>query len=185
MLDVGGVGYDIAIPLGTEFGKIDPGPGGEERVRVWTHLIVREDAHKLFGFSGPGMREVFRLLLKVRGVGPGLAQGILSSLPAPALLEAVASADAEILTRIKGVGKKTAEQILLDLRDRAPKPTGDDDYEILVPHGTRTSETVEDAVRALTSIGYSDKEARKTVERAAKEVPTDDLELLVRAALQR
>ena len=179
VVDVGGIGYEISIPLGSDFQ-----PAGTEpaTVRVWTHLIVREDAHRLFGFATPRAREVFRLLLQVRGVGPALAQVILSSLPGETLLEAVAAGDAGAFTRIKGVGKKTAEQILLDLRDRAPKLAAE--RGVVVPHPSTSSQVQADAVRALVSIGFSEKEALKGVERAAKKVDTEDLELLVRTALQ-
>jgi Holliday junction DNA helicase RuvA len=184
VLDVGGIGYDVAVPLGAGFKG--EGDAEDERVRVWTHFVVREDAHALFGFPDPGMRELFRLLLRVRGVGPGLAQGILSSLPEGRLLEAIAAGDPAPLTRIKGVGKKTADQILLDLRDRAPRP-GDLGPDTIVPPGpggAASTRTMADAVTALLSIGYTDKQARASVERAAGKVPTTDLEELVRAALQ-
>lgn len=179
VVDVGGIGFEISVPLGSDF---QPVAAGTEHVRVWTHLIVREDAHRLFGFATPRTREVFRLLLQVRGVGPGLAQAILSSLPGESLLEAVAREDTSAFTRIKGVGKKTAEQILLDLRDRAPKLAAE--RGVVVPHQGATSQVQADAVRALVSIGFSEKEALKGVERAAKQVDTEDLELLVRTALQ-
>jgi Holliday junction DNA helicase RuvA len=155
-------------------------------VRVWTHLVVRDDAHLLYGFPDPRMREVFRLLLQVRGVGPGLAQAILSTLPGDELLAAITAGDAGALTRIKGVGKKTAEQILLDLRDRAPHAEVGEGGErgVVVPAGNARSRAMADAVAALVSIGYSDKQARKSVDRAAERVEPGDLELLVRTALQ-
>jgi len=180
VLDVGGVGYELVVPLG-----IDPGgPASDDGapVRVWTHFQVREDAHKLYGFPDPGLREMFRLLLRVRGVGPGLAITILSALPGDALLVAIAGQDLKALTAIKGVGKKTAEQILLDLRDRAPRPS-ETDPAVLSP-APRLSPALDDAVRALVSIGYSEKEAEASVVRAAKKVDPKDLELLVRMALQ-
>ena len=118
VLDVGGVGYDLAVPIGAPFGT-------GERVRVWTHLVVREDAHLLYGFPDRAMRNLFRLLLTVRGVGPGIALGVLSGLSRDELIAAIVADDAARLTGLKGVGKKTAEQILLDLRDKAPgsRPT--------------------------------------------------------------
>jgi Holliday junction DNA helicase RuvA len=187
VLDVGGIGYDVAVPLGADF-RAD---GETEQVHVWTHLVVRDDAHLLFGFPGREMRETFRLLLKVRGVGPGLAQGILSSLTESELFEAIAAEDARPLTRIKGVGKKTADQIVLDLRDRVPQ-FEERDGSTLVPVGSGGStpgrtRTIADAIAALSSIGYSDKQAKASVERAAKKTVEDDeldLEVLVRAALR-
>ncbi len=178
VLDVGGVGYDVAIPLGADF-RASGRTEGDERIRVWTHLVVREDAHRLFGFPTRALRELFRLLLVVRGVGPGLALAILSGLPGDELLEAIAAGDAAGLTRVKGVGKKTAEQILLDLRDRAPALRS----AAAGAPAPATSTTIDDAIQALTSIGYSEKEARRGVERAAERVDPEDLELLVRTAL--
>ena len=181
VIDVNGVGYDLAVPLGIEF------TAREGRVRAWTHLVVREDAHLLFGFHARELRELFRLLLEVRGVGPGVALAVLSTLPAEECLRAIAAQEAAPFLRVKGVGKKTAEQILLDLRDKAPRtlegePAGE--RGTLVPRGgTGGDPRLEDAVRALVSIGYSDKEARKSVERAAAKVTGGDLELLVRTAL--
>jgi Holliday junction DNA helicase RuvA len=179
VIETGGVGYDLAVPLGTDF------PEREGRVRAWTHLVVREDAHLLFGFPERAVREVFRLLLEVRGVGPAVALAVLSTLPGEELLRAVASQDAEPFLRVKGVGKKTAEQILLDLREKAPRMLAGSVRDTLVPRASNGRRSLEDAVRALVSIGYSDKEARKSVERAAAKVQGDDLELLVRTALQQ
>ena len=178
-IDVGGVGYDVAVPLGSEFLARDGTAPDDGPVLVWTHLVVREDAQLLFGFPDQPMREVFRLLLSVRGVGPALALGILSALSGDALLAAVAAGDAAALQRIKGVGKKTAEQIVLDLRDRAPGAGASD---VVVP--AARSRMTADAVAALVSIGYSEKQAKKSVERAAERVQDADLELLVRSALQ-
>ena len=178
VIEAGGVGYDLAVPLGVEFHPRDG------LVRAWTHLVVREDAHLLFGFPEHSLREVFRLLLEVRGVGPAVALAVLSSLPGDELLRAIAGQDAAPLLCVKGVGKKTAEQILLDLREKAPRMLAEGAHGTLVPRPSTEKRSLEDAVRALVSIGYSDKEARRNVERAAGKVPSDDLELLVRAALQ-
>jgi Holliday junction DNA helicase RuvA len=177
VIDAGGVGYDLAVPFGVEFTERDG------RIRAWTHLVVREDAHLLFGFPERALREVFRLLLEVRGVGPGVALAVLSCLPGDELLRAIANQDAGPLLRVKGVGKKTAEQILLDLREKAPRMLAETARDTLVPRAPAAERSHEDAVRALVSIGYSDKEARKSVERAAAKVSGDDLELLVRTAL--
>ncbi len=175
VLAVGGVGYELSVPIGSSFGA------SSATTRVWTHLVVREDAHFLCGFPDRETRELFRLLISVRGVGPTMGLAILSGLPREPLITAVAEGDAATLTRIRGVGKKTAEQILLDMRDKAQK------LQAQIVSGARgaaapTTE-VDDAIQALVSIGYSEKEARKSVERAAQKVDVRDLELLVRAAL--
>jgi Holliday junction DNA helicase RuvA len=174
VLSVGGIGFELLVPITSRF----PAKG---RARAWTHLVVREDAHVLYGFEDRETRELFRLLLSVRGVGPTVALTLLSGLPRGPLVAAIATGDAETLTRIRGIGAKTAQQILLDLKDKAailahaqPK---------LVEARKPADANVEDAVSALVSIGYSEKDARTNVERAAKKVDGKDLEGLVRAAL--
>ena len=175
VVDVGGVGYDLAVPVGAVFDDTPP-------VRVWTHLVVREDAQDLYGFPDARMRDGFRSLLAVRGVGPAVALGILSGLTVDRLLEAILGDDPEPLVAVRGVGRKTAQQILLDLRDKAPRlaaeaqPTRADE-----PAGSRA---MLDAVSALVSIGYKEREAKKSVAAAAEHVDPDDLEALVRTALK-
>ncbi len=181
VLDVAGVGYELLVPLGAHF------PAEGDEARVWTHLVVREDAHTMYGFGQRETREVFRLLLHVRGVGPAMALGVLSGLPRSELLAAILEGDAARLTRIKGVGKKTAEQILLDLRDRAAQlAEGLTVAGIVTPAAPpqRADSNIQDAVAALASIGYPAKEARRLVERAAEKIDPSDLEALVRAAIQ-
>lgn len=174
VLDVGGVGYEVLVPPGAAF-------PAKERLRVWTHLVVREDSHTLYGFPDEATRDLFRALLGVTGVGPKVALAVLSGLPANELVAAVVAGDSKPLVRVKGIGQKTADQILLDLRGKAAR---------LAPAGatpvksTSNDDALEDAITALISIGYSEKDARKQIERAAKSVPVTDLERLVRAALQ-
>jgi len=180
VLDVGGVGYDLAVPLGAGFEATGP-------AKVWTHFVVREDSQQLFGFRDPATRDLFRALLTVNGVGPRVALGVLSGLPRDELLAAIWGNDLAKLTAIKGVGKKTAEQILLDLRDKAQRlmavsQPGTEGDETPRPSSSMRA-PVEDAVGALISIGYSEKDARKRVERASQRVSTEDLEVLVRNAI--
>jgi Holliday junction DNA helicase RuvA len=176
VVDVGGVGYDLAVPLTAAFAE-------KGRARVFTHLVVREDSHTLFGFPDRETRELFRTLLGVRGVGPVMALAILSGLPREELIEAIATNDLKALVRVRGVGKKTGEQILLDLRDKAPALRAELSGTKPLAAKPAADRNVDDAVSALTSIGYSEKEARKSVERAAATIDTNDLESLVRAAL--
>ena len=178
VLDVSGIGYDLFVPIGAEI----PAHG---KARVYTHLVVREDAHTLYGFGAKHARDLFRLLLKVRGVGPTMALAILSGLAPNELIEAVLAGDAAALTRAKGVGKKTADQILLDLADKAAAWS---ESEGRTASGAgpevRGEATLEDAIGALLALGFKEKEARKNVERAATEVDPKDLEALVRVALR-
>lgn len=176
VLNVGGVGYELSVPLGSSF----PASG---RARAWTHLVVREDAHLVFGFSDREARELFRLLLSVGGVGPTTALSILSGVAREPLLAAIAEGDVEALTRLKGVGPKTAGQIVLDLKDKAAKLRRAQPEAGTLQPLARGDALVEDAVAALTSIGYTEKEARKSVERASVKGAKQDLETLLRAAL--
>ena len=181
VVDVNGVGYDLAVPVGANFIA-----DAEGRVRVFTHLVVREDAQLLYGFPDLGARDLFRQILRVRGVGPGMALGLLSGLGATEFLRAVVAGDVAKLTTVKGVGKKTADQILLDLRDRAQllvseAQASEGGEAAAQPPTTRAN--VDDAIAALISLGYSEKEAKKAVERAAKAVDPSDLEILVKQAL--
>lgn len=176
VLDVQGVGYELLVPPGASF----PSAG---RLRLWTHLVVREDSHQLYGFRDERSREVFRALLGVTGVGPKVALALLAGLPCDEIVHAIASGDSKPLTRARGVGQRIADQILLDLRGKLAQLTSGAEGSA-APAAARGPAHVEDAVAALISIGYSDKEARKQVERAAKTTDPADLELLVRTALQ-
>lgn len=176
VLDVGGVGYDLLVPVGARFGD-------QETCRAYVHLVVRDDAHILFGFPDVELRDLFRTLLKVRGVGPTMALGILSSLPGDELVAAIQGGDRARLCSVKGVGKKTAEQILLDLGDKigalalgaAVSKAG---QTVAAPGGN-----LADAAMALVSIGYKEKDAEKAVSKAAEQVGSDDVDQLIRAAL--
>lgn len=183
VLDVRGVAFAFQVPPTVPF----PASGG---CVVWAHLHVRDDAHILYGFPEREMRELFRLLLKVRGVGPAMALGLLASLSRDELVRAILEGDTASLVKVKGVGKRTADQILLDLADKAGQMVSDGDYELRqsdVPRptsaGSRKRE-IEDAVLALVSVGYTEKDGRKRVEQVAESVAPGDLEQLVRAALQ-
>lgn len=181
ILDAGGVGFELVAPLGATF------PAKGSQAKVFTHLSVREDNQTLYGFPRREDRDLFRILLRVRGVGPSMALAILSGLTPEELTRAVVGEDLKALTRIKGVGKKTGEQILLDLRDKAGQlaAVAGDVKVISAPNETSTaSANVADAITALVSIGYSEKEATKNVEKAVQDVGESDLEALVRAAMR-
>ena len=186
ILAVGGIGYELSVPLGAVFT-----PDEKQRVKVYTHFTVREDLQKLFGFPDQNSRELFRLLLAAKGVGPGLALTVLSGLPRLDLLTAIASGETAPLLKIKGLGRKRADQILLDLRERATRLLALEQQatprDVLTPaalSGSRLA-LIDDAVAALVSIGFNEKEARKNVEVVAKRSDSEDLETLVRLALQK
>jgi Holliday junction DNA helicase RuvA len=120
MVDVNGVGYELEAPMSTFYGL----PPVGEPVALFTHLVVREDAHILFGFGTDGERRLFRGLLKVSGVGPKIALGILSGASVEDFLRIVEAEDAAMLTRIPGIGRKTAERVIIEMRDSVQKLAG-------------------------------------------------------------
>jgi Holliday junction DNA helicase RuvA len=180
VLDVGGVGYQLSVPLGR------PMPAAGERAKLWVHLVVREDAHSLYGFAAAEDRELFRLLLRVKGVGPAMALGVLSGMDRGSLLQAILNEDAKKLTAVKGVGKKTAEQILLDLRDRAGTLASGLDLadHVVTPAAPPQDGNLVDAAAALVALGFSEKEARKRVDKAAARIDPANLQELVQAAFR-
>ena len=174
LLDVGGVGYELEAPMSTFY--VLPMVG--ERVRLLTHLVVREDAHILYGFASDGERALFRSLLKVNGIGPRIALAILSGMNAEAFSLCVQSQDTAALTRIPGVGRKIAERLVVEMRDRlvasaAAGPAGAPGH---VPAGPEA-----EAFSALLSLGYKPPEALRLLKAAG---PADSTEDLIRRALQ-
>lgn len=180
-LDVNGVGFFVLVPLGT---VVTEGAA----TRLWTYLAVRDDAHTLYGFPDRETRELFRALLKVKGVGPTMALGVLSGLSRGELVAALLEGDAKALTRVKGVGQRTADQILLDLRDRAPSLASGLELQpgVLAPASPPSADSgnLEDAAAALVALGFSDKDARKRVAKAAESIDPADLQGLVQAAFR-
>ena len=155
VVEVGGMAYEIEAPMSTIYDL----PNVGEQVTLYTHLLVREDAHLLYGFGRPGEKTAFRQLLKVNGIGAKIALAILSALSLDELRELVASEDAVRLTKVPGIGRKTAERLILELRDKLSRPDG------LVASSPKLSLT-EDAISALVSLGYSERDARASVSKA-------------------
>jgi len=171
VLDVQGVGYEVDVPMSTFYNL----PALNEKVVLHTQLIVREDAHLLFGFLTHEERIAFRPLLKISGVGPKLALSVLSGLSIADLAAAVANKDANRLTKIPGVGKKTAERLLLELRGRFTVSG------VSATSGSAVASSSNDIVNALLALGYNEKEA----DWAAKQLPKDaDVSGGIRQALK-
>lgn len=177
LLDVHGVGYDIQIPLST-FEKL--GIIGEETALL-TYLHVREEALTLFGFATVAEKQLFQLLLAVSGIGPKIAQGILSGSSVAAFRQSVQRGEISALTAIPGIGRRTAERIIVELRDRIGS----------LPDGTwqigaerKGVSTQEQALQALLSLGYARAAAQKAVERAVQENPQAALEEIIKLALR-
>jgi len=185
LLDVGGVGYEVEISL-TTYAHILEIQGLETQgpVTVHTHLVIRDDAHLLYGFASAGEREMFRTLIKVNGVGPRMALGILSGLDLSGLdsvsfARAVTGNDVKALTALPGVGKKTAERLIIEMRDKV------DSFDVDVSGSdnlsTMTINVIEDAESALIGLGYRPQEAARAISRVSD--PAEDVESLIRQAL--
>jgi Holliday junction DNA helicase RuvA len=181
-VDVHGVGYDVLIPL-SSFDKL-PTPGSE--VRLLTHLAVREDAHVLYGFATAAERDLFRMLINtVSGIGPKIALNVLSGMNPVAFRGAVASGDVKALSSISGVGRKTAERIVVELKDKvgaAGTWEASSAERAQSPGGQRLN----DAVLALTALGFKQPEAHEAI-RAAQAMLGEHatVEELVRAGLKK
>jgi Holliday junction DNA helicase RuvA len=181
-VDVNGVGYEVLIPL-SSYDKL-PAPGSE--VKVLTHLAVREDAHVLYGFMTPQERELFRLLIdNVSGIGPKIALNVLSGMDPTTFRGAVANSDVRALSQISGIGKKTAERIVVELRDKFGAAGAWEASS--AKHGlSPEDQKINDAVLALIALAYGQAEAHDAVRAAAAALgPNASLEELVRASLRK
>jgi Holliday junction DNA helicase RuvA len=156
LVDAAGVGYEIDVPMSTFYGL----PAIGERVTLLTHLAVREDAHQLFGFASAAERDAFRQLIRISGIGARTALAVLSGMNVDELAQAVALQDAARLTRVPGIGKKTAERLLLELKGKLADA-------LPAASGTAASDAAADILKALLALGYSEREASA----AAKQVP--------------
>ena len=177
LIDVRGVGYEVSVTQST----LERLSAAKTSVELFTHQAVRDDAITLFGFPSRDERSLFRLLIRVNGIGPKLAMTMLGSLPAQTLLRCVAEGEAGMLTKVPGVGKRTAERIIMELKDRVgalPISVGGSVDAAAVP-----DHTVEDAIRALVGLGWRTTEVRDVV--AAAHVDGESTEDLIRTALRR
>jgi Holliday junction DNA helicase RuvA len=178
VIDVGGVGYELAAPLGT-LGRARADEGG--RVTLWVHTHVREDALALFGFADEGERAAFRALIGVSNVGPKIAVAVLGALPAADLARAIARRDLSALTSVSGIGKKIAERLLLELRDKLPLLPTVGATPSTGPVAARSGSEGDERLRsALTGMGFRPAEADRAIasigERAhAASVPLEEL----------
>lgn len=161
-IDVSGVTYEIDVPMSTLYQL----PATGTKVTLFTHMVVREDAHLLFGFANEQERTVFRRLIKVNGVGARIALAVLSGMSVEELYQTVAAQDGARLTKVPGVGKKTAERLLLELKDRLAGA-------VAGPGGASTS-VRGDALHALLALGYSSKEASAALAKVAVEASVPD-----------
>ncbi|HEU5282341.1 MAG TPA: Holliday junction branch migration protein RuvA [Burkholderiales bacterium] len=163
LVDVQGVAYELDVPMSTFYNL----PASGARITLHTHLVVREDAHLLFGFASDSERQAFRQLLKISGIGARTALAVLSGMSVDELQQAVAGQDAARLTRVPGIGRKTAERLLLELRGKLH--SGAETASAGVAQSARG-----DALNALLSLGYGEKEANAALSRLASDLNTSE-----------
>lgn len=179
MVEVQGVGYEVETPLSTFYHL----PADQDDIFLYTHLVVREDAHLLYGFYSERERVLFRNLIKVSGVGPKLALAILSGMDPDGFMRCVLDNDVGSLTRLPGVGKKTAERLVIEMRDKL-STLGDMNLSagMLLPNGDAAGSEIADAISALVSLGYKPDQARRAVTKAPAGCVSS--EALIKYALQ-
>lgn len=164
LVDCGGVGYDVEVPMSTFYNL----PQNGERVTLLTHMVVREDAHLLFGFGSEAERKTFRQLVKVSGVGARTALAVLSGMSVGDLAEAVTLQEAGRLTKIPGIGKKTAERLMLELKDKLGVDLGG------VGAVNRAQPASSDVLHALLALGYNEREAVAAVKQMSEGISVSD-----------
>ena len=177
VVDVGGVGYEVLVPLSTYYAVGDP--GAKVALRIHTH--VREEALQLFGFLTALELELFERLIAISGIGPKLALAVLSGIEPPELVRAITHADLARLTRIPGVGRKTAERLVLEMKDRLPQIAPDAGR----PEPEAAPAVRDDLLSALANLGYQRSAAEKAVDRELASDESEDFQTLLRAVLKR
>ncbi|WP_396175355.1 Holliday junction branch migration protein RuvA [Flavobacterium sp.] len=174
VIDCNGVGYHIHISLHT-YSKIP----NAENIKLFTYLQIKEDAHSLFGFVEKSERELFKMLLSVSGIGASIARTMLSSMEPKQILNAIATADVVTIQSIKGIGAKTAQRVILDLKEKVLKIYDLDEVSI-----SSNNTNKDEALSALEVLGFNKKLAEKVIERIVKDLPDATLETLIKLALK-
>jgi len=174
VVDCSGVGYLLHISLQT-FSSLPE----DEAVRLFTHLSVREDAHTLYGFISKTEREVFKLLISVSGVGPSIARTMLSSMTSEEVQNAIATENVALIQSVKGIGAKTAQRVIVDLKDKILKTFDIDEVSV-----NKNNTSKEEALSALEVLGFNRKQSEKVISGILKESPNLTVELLIKKALK-
>jgi Holliday junction DNA helicase RuvA len=180
IIDIHGIGYEVFVPLSTFYNLPDETEGAS--LHIYTH--VREDALTLFGFHTRLEKDIFLMLISVSGIGPRLANNILSGMGPQDLLESIARGDSIRLQAIPGLGKKTSERIILELKDRALKVYGQKELPVQHIAEGKDKRLLDDALSALLNLGYSVKAAKPALEKAGSLVKDMTLEALIRESLR-
>ncbi|MDJ0778129.1 MAG: Holliday junction branch migration protein RuvA [Gammaproteobacteria bacterium] len=176
LIDCHGVGYEADVSMTTFYQLPEVG----QQVSIWTHLLVKDDAHSLVGFTTEQERRLFRQLIRINGVGPKMALAILSGIDERQFALCVANSDVAMLTRLPGVGKKTAERLIIEMRDKLDQVTD----ELPVAAAGGGASVVGEAVEALQALGYKPADAEKMITRAQQGDAADSASELIRRALQ-
>jgi Holliday junction DNA helicase RuvA len=181
ILDVNGIGYEVRVSLST-FSSL---PNLGETVKLFTHFVVREDAQLLYGFSTEEEREAFRLLISISGIGPKLAITLLSGVTLVELKRAIQEKNIPVLTAISGIGQKTAERVIIELKDKIGKAEVSAGKE-LIHDASVSDQMVEDSVAALVSLGYTKQKAKEATQKTLKAMlgKKPSVEEIIRAALK-
>ncbi|MDB3913820.1 Holliday junction branch migration protein RuvA [Flavobacteriaceae bacterium] len=174
VVDCAGVGYLLHVSLQT-YSSLPT----DENIRLFTHLSIREDAHTLYGFITKTEREVFKLLISVSGVGPSIARTMLSSMNSEEVQNAIASENVALIQSVKGIGAKTAQRVIVDLKDKILK-TFDIDEVSLSSNNTNK----EEALSALEVLGFNRRQSEKVITAILKSTPNETVELLIKKALK-
>ncbi len=174
VIDCAGVGYDINISLHTY--SLLP---ERENIKLFTYLHIKEDAHTLFGFVEKSEREIFKLLISVSGIGTGIARTMLSSLSPKQIIEAIAGSDVATIQSAKGIGAKTAQRVILDLKEKVLKMYDLDEISSLTDNTNKS-----EALSALEVLGFNRKLAEKAVEKVLKDQPSASVENIIKLALK-
>lgn len=174
VIDCGGVGYILHISLHT-FSLLPEG----EVIQLYTHLQVKEDSHTLFGFAEKSEREIFRLLISVSGIGASIARTMLSSMHPDQIKEAIASNNVAAIQSIKGIGAKTAQRVIIDLKDKILKVYGIDEVSV-----SQSNTSKDEALSALETLGFNRKLAEKAVDKVLKLTPKETVENIIKEALK-
>jgi len=177
VIDVNGIGYQVQVTQPTLLRLVQ----NKEAVKLFTHMAVREDAVTLYGFMHRSELEMFRILISVSGIGPQIAMNLLSQIGIEDFAMAILNEDEKALTRISGIGPKSAKRLILELRDKMKK-VGET---ILSGETGRSSPAVHDAVSALVSLGFAEKESRDAVSAAALALKSPTVQVLIKASLSK
>jgi Holliday junction DNA helicase RuvA len=175
VIDCHGVGYEVNISLHT-YGQI----GSDENIRLHTHLQIREDVHTLYGFYQPMERSIFRLLISISGIGANIARTMLSSMTPVEIQQAIVHEDLATIKAVKGIGLKTAQRVLIELKDKIQNEVGMDEIPSL-----KSNTIKEETLSALEVLGYPRRQAEKVIDNIIQSAPESSVEELIKQALNK